>query len=176
MKKFALALAGALAAATPAMAQEADFSGPKASVIAGYDVVDLNTPGVRNPDGVIYGLGLGYDIQKGSAVFGVEAEVADSSAKLKAAGVTVAETGRDLYVGGRIGFVTGSTLLYGKVGYTNARVKTIAGSDNADGIRLGAGVEQKLGETLYAKVEYRYSNYEADVERQQVVAGIGIQF
>lgn len=178
MKKLALALAAALtAAATPALAQEpADFSGAKASIITGYDVVDLNTPGVRNPDGVIYGLGLGYDIQKGSAVFGVEGEIADSTAKLKAGAVTLAETGRDLYIGGRVGFVTGKTLIYGKVGYTNARITSIAGNSNADGIRIGAGVEQKLTDTVFAKVEYRYSNYEADVERQQIVAGIGLRF
>ena len=38
--------------ANAALAQDTeDFSGAKATVITGYDVVDLNTPGVRNPDG-----------------------------------------------------------------------------------------------------------------------------
>jgi outer membrane immunogenic protein len=178
MKKLALALAAALATiTTPALAQDTeDFSGAKATVITGYDVVDLNTPGVRNPDGVIYGFGLGYDVQKGSTVFGVEAEVADSTAKLKAGAATVAETSRDLYIGGRVGVVTGKTLVYAKAGYSNFRLLSIAGNGNADGFRVGAGVEQKLSDKVFAKVEYRYTDYEAGVSRHQGVAGIGLRF
>lgn len=178
MKKLALAAAAALATiATPALAQDAtDFSGPSATVITGYDVVDLNTPGVKNPDGVIYGLGLSYDVQKGSAVFGIEGEVAGSSARLKAGAATVAKADRDLYIGGRIGVVAGKALIYGKVGYTNARITGPFGAGNADGIRLGAGVEYKVTDTIFGKVEYRYSNYEAGVERQQVAAGLGVRF
>lgn len=178
MKKLALALAATLAAAaTPALAQDkADFSGPSATVITGYDVIDLNTPGVKNPDGVIYGIGLGYDIQTGSAVFGAEAEVAGSSARIKAGAVTVAKADRDLYIGGRIGYVAGRALLYGKAGYTNARFTSPFGTGNADGVRLGAGVEYKFSDMIFGKVEYRYSNYEADIERQQVVAGLGVRF
>ncbi len=179
MKKLALAALAAItmASATPALAQDAaDFSGPSVTAITGYDVVDINTPGVKNPDGVIYGIGLGYDIQKGSTVFGIEAEAADSTAKLKAGAVTVAETGRDLYIGGRVGVVTGKTLIYGKVGYTNARIRSPFGTADADGIRLGAGAEVKLTDSIFAKAEYRYSNYEAGVERHQGVLGLGVRF
>lgn len=178
MKKLALALAAALATvATPAIAQDTeDFSGAKATVITGYDVVDLNTPGVRNPDGLVYGLGLGYDVQKGSAVFGIEAEASDSTAKLKAGAATVAEASRDLYIGGRVGVVTGKTLIYAKAGYSNFRLLTVAGNGNADGFRAGAGVEHKLGEKVFAKVEYRYTDYEAGMTRHQGVAGIGLRF
>jgi outer membrane immunogenic protein len=178
MKKIALALAAALTTlATPALAQEAeDFSGAKASVTAGYDVVDLNTPGVRNPDGGTYALGLGYDIQKGRTVFGIEGEVSDSTAKLKAGGATLAEASRDLYIGGRVGIVTGKTLIYAKAGYSNFRLLTVAGNGNADGFRAGAGLEHKLTDTVHAKVEYRYTDYEAGMERQQIVAGIGLRF
>ncbi|MEG3182269.1 outer membrane protein [Sphingomonas sp. LT1P40] len=178
MKKLALAALTALTlSATPVLAQEtADFSGPSATVITGYDVVDLNTPGVKNPDGVIYGIGLGYDIQKGRTVFGIEAEVADSLAKLKAGAATVAETGRDLYIGGRIGVVTGQTLLYAKAGYTNARIRSPFGTADADGIRAGVGAEVKLTDSIFGKAEYRYSNYEAGVERHQGVLGLGVRF
>lgn len=179
MKKIALALAALTMSATaaPALAQDsADFSGPSATVITGYDVVDLNTPGVKNPDGVIYGIGLGYDIQKGSAVFGIEGEVAGSTSKLKAGGATLASTDRDLYIGGRVGYATGKALIYAKAGYSNARFRTIAGNGNADGVRVGGGIEYKLSDGIFGKVEYRYSNYEADIERQQVVAGLGVRF
>lgn len=47
---------------------------------------------------------------------------------------------------------------------------------NLDGLRLGIGLQQGLGGRLYPKVEYRYSNYEADAERHQLLAGIGVTF
>ena len=43
-------------------------------------------------------------------------------------------------------------------------------------LRVGAGVEQQLGTNLYAKAEYRYSNYEAGIERHQVLGGVGFRF
>jgi outer membrane immunogenic protein len=50
------------------------------------------------------------------------------------------------------------------------------GNANADGIRAGAGLEYALGQNLFVKAEYRYSNYEAGVERNQVVGGFGFRF
>ncbi|MBL7598920.1 porin family protein, partial [Escherichia coli] len=90
-------------------------------------------------------------------------------------------TGRDLYVGARVGFtVGGNALIYAKGGYTNGRITGETGnvrvSDNLDGFRLGAGVEHAFGQRLYGKVEYRYSNYSQDVERHQVLAGLGVRF
>jgi outer membrane immunogenic protein len=97
--------------------------------------------------------------------------------------------GRSLYVGGRIGFaVAPRTLLYGKIGYTNQRVTVdyTAGSppafasfrvsSNLDGIRVGGGVEQKIGRNAYVKGEYRYSDYESGDGRHDAVAGIGFRF
>lgn len=178
MKKIALALVALTAAATPAFAQDEapTFTGAHVSAVVGYDALDLNTDGLDNPNGVTYGVNLGYDLQRGNALFGIEGEVTESSAEIDANGTTVASAGRDLYVGGRIGFVTGRTLVYGKVGYTNARVETIAGDENGDGIRFGGGAEFKLNQNLFLKGEYRYSNYEAEVERHQVVAGLGVRF
>lgn len=178
MKKIALALAALTAAATPAFAQDEapTFTGGYISGVVGYDIVDFNSGAIDNPDGVLYGVNLGYDLQRGSTVFGIEGEVAESSAEIKVGNVVAASAGRDLYVGGRIGFVTGQTLVYGKVGYTNARVETVAGNGNFDGIRVGGGAEFKFSQNLFAKAEYRYSNYEADTERHQIVAGLGVRF
>lgn len=178
MKKFALALVALTAAATPAFAQDdaSTFTGGHISAVVGYDILDLNTSGVDNPDGVAYGVNLGYDLQRGNALFGIEGEVTESSAELKSGNTVVASAGRDLYVGGRVGFVTGGTLIYGKAGYTNARVESGSDGENGDGIRVGGGVERKFGQNLFGKVEYRYSNYEADVERHQIVAGLGVRF
>lgn len=176
MKKIALALV-ALTVAAPAYAQDATvFTGGHVSGVVGYDVIDLNTAGLDNPSGVVFGANVGYDFQTGGAVIGLEGEVTDASSKIEVANVTVASAARDLYVGARLGFVAGRTLVYAKAGYTNARIESIAGNANADGVRVGAGAEMRLGANLFGKVEYRYSNYEAEVERHQVVAGVGFRF
>jgi outer membrane immunogenic protein len=49
-------------------------------------------------------------------------------------------------------------------------------SGNGDGLRLGAGIEFALGRGAYAKTEYRYSNYEGGVTRNQVITGLGFRF
>lgn len=64
---------------------------------------------------------------------------------------------------------------------------------DTDGWRVGAGVETALGEKAFAKIEYRYSNYNEgefdfngttpdssrfriDTDRHQVVASVGLRF
>ncbi len=175
---FAATTAVVLAVSAPAMAQEASpFTGAHAEVLVGYDKLDTNGSVAGNPDGLLYGLGLGYDLQVGGVVLGIEGEIADSTANVDVGGVDI-DAARDLYVGARAGFPIGSqALAYVKAGYTNARIETEGfGGDNGDGARVGAGLEYKLGGQLFVKGEYRYSNYEADVERHQFVAGLGIRF
>ena len=87
-------------------------------------------------------------------------------------------------------------MIYAKGGYTNARFKfgytdpagaiTDVGF-NADGYRLGAGIEQKLSANTFVKAEYRYSNYseidstttgnvQIDTDRHQGLVGFGVRF
>ncbi len=187
-----LAAPVALGAAVPAMAQDVPtYSGGRVGVITGVDRVRANGDGKT---GVLYGIDAGYDIQSASgAVFGIEGEVADASTKTCATGVIVAtdkicaKAKRDLYAGGRAGFTAGSTLIYGKAGYTNLRVGAsyedgtaatatdFSNSRNLDGVRVGAGLEKNLG-GMTVKAEYRYSNYEDGVSRHQGVVGAGIRF
>ncbi|ATE63330.1 outer membrane protein [Rhizorhabdus dicambivorans] len=189
MRSIVVAALFAASAATPALAQDrAPFTGPRVEGLAGWDRVQNN----GHDDGVHYGLGAGYDFQAGGALVGIEAEAADSSVKQCAGSRTVADprvcakTGRDLYVGGRLGTVVGGrTLLYAKGGYTNAQAKltsndgttqTTLGKTNLDGYRVGAGAEYAIGQNSYVKTEYRYSNYENGFSRHQVVAGFGFRF
>ena len=171
------ATAAAILSAAPAFAQDSDsFVGPRAEVVAGYDAVKTNIDGVGTPDGFLYGFGLGYDFRAGGAILGLEAEISDSTAKRDFIDGSL-ETDRDLYVGARAGLPIGtSTLAYVKAGYTNARLEAAGIGGNADGVRVGAGIEYKLGGKVYLKGEYRYSNYEADLERHQVLGGVGIRF
>ena len=97
--------------------------------------------------------------------------------------------GRDLYVGGRVGFGVGSnSLFYAKAGYTNARFRVdyedgTAGTvadfterTNLDGVRAGVGAQIGVGSNAYLRTEYRYSNYQDGVDRHQVVGGFGVRF
>jgi outer membrane immunogenic protein len=186
MKNIALFLASSVLsfAAFPAFAQDAaPFTGGHAEVITGYDVVDAD--GADSSGGLLYGLNAGYDFALGGVILGVEGEIADSTTKDRYAGGRT-ETDRDFYVGARIGVpLSDRALAYGKIGYTNARFEaeysggeagTVRDHLNADGVRLGAGLEYKLSDALFAKGEYRYSNYEQGLSRHQFVAGLGIRF
>ena len=176
MKTVILAAAIAASVAVPAYAQDSkEFNGPHAEIITGYDTV--KGTGAGSPDGLLYGLNLGYDLQMGGVVLGLEGEVADSTANANLGGTKI-DAARDLYVGGRIGTpITSNTLAYVKAGYTNARIEAKGfGGTNGDGVRVGAGLEHKLNDRFTIKGEYRYSNYEAGVERHQLVAGLGVRF
>ena len=196
-KIFAAALIASTAIAAPAFAQDATFTGPRAEAVVGWDRVtddSFNTDNSR--DGVVYGGQVGYDFQRGNAVFGVEGEITGASTKDTARGVLVAgdelrtKAGRDLYAGARLGFLVSPTaMVYAKGGYTNAQFETrytaagtdITERDNVDGWRLGAGAEVKLNDKVYLKGEYRYSKYDnedagVDAKRHQVIGGVGIRF
>jgi outer membrane immunogenic protein len=197
IKLFAAALIATTAVAAPAFAQdEGSFNGPRAEAIVGWDHVTDSSGYDASKDGVTYGGAIGYDLQRGNAVFGVEGEITGASTRDRANDVLVAgdslrvKAGRDLYVGGRLGFVAGGrTLIYAKAGYTNAGFDTRYSSptvsfhekDNQDGWRVGAGAEYKLTSKVYLKGEYRYSDYGSDdngidAKRHQVVGGVGVRF
>jgi outer membrane immunogenic protein len=118
---------------------------------------------------------------------------------------------RTFTVGARAGLPIGETsLIYVKGGYSNGRFETTYDADvtdndddepgvieefsgSQDGYHLGAGVELGLTESLYAKLEYVYTDFgnrsylledmeagdpglEVSHDRHQAVAGIGLRF
>ena len=200
MRTFILAVLAAGTIASPALAQtaRAPFTGLRIEGVAGYDAL---RDGQSSSDGVVYGGAVGYDVQLNSLVVGAEGELTGSTTDTRADNIAVAGDrfrvgmGRDVYVGGRVGFpLNPATMAYAKAGYTNARVETrydvgtASTRDHADleGFRLGAGLEHQLGANTYIKGEYRYSNYgsangptgsyDIDADRHQVVAGVGMRF
>lgn len=210
MKTHLIAALLATAVAAPAIAQDAGtFSGPRVEGIIGYDSFDItesdppaDSAGIDDKiDGVVYGVQGGFDFDLGNVVVGVEGEFADSSGELDDdEDVFSVRAGRDLYLGGRVGFkATPRTLIYGKAGYINTAIEydeengtepAIELNDEVEGLRVGAGVEHQFAGNLYGKVEYRYSNYsklqnsedgtdaevDIDLDRHQVVAGVGVRF
>jgi outer membrane immunogenic protein len=190
MRKYIAAalLAGTLA--TPALAQEsANLGGLRVEGLIGYETTDVEDEGA---DGLAYGVGIGYDVQSGGAVFGIEAEAGKSevdecvSNAVAVGDVLCADSGRDLYVGGRVGAAFGAnSLVYLKGGYTNARMEleydpavgnTVVTKEDLDGVRVGGGVQFGLGPNLYGKAEYRYSNYEQGFDKHQGLVGVGFRF
>ena len=185
--RYSVALCGllALAAASPAAAE-----GFRAEVHGGWDRLSTND---MEDSGVVYGVGFGYDWNVGGNGFvGLDFSVDDSTMKECETSALVANdrlcvrAGRDLAAGIRGGFnVSPDGKLYALAGYTNARFKasyttpagvTTRDAENLDGFRLGAGYQHALGSQAYGKVEYRYSNYEADTSRHQVLVGLGMNF
>lgn len=162
----------AAASASPALAQDAstNFAGGHIEAIGGYDSI---SGGGDSISGAAFGIAGGYDFRSGGAVYGLELEAAESTTE--ESGV---EAGRDLYAGVRVGgVVSQNVLLYGKLGYTNARATVSGlGGTNFDGIRAGAGLEVLVGRNFSIRAEYRYSNYEADLSRNQGVVGLGFRF
>ena len=215
-----LAAASVAAISTPAMAQDADdgaFTGLRAEALVGYDISqagsdvdnEVNENDDQSIDGFTYGVGLGYDFNAGGVILGVEGSLTDSTAKteftegdFEGFGLGNVETGRDLYVGARVGVLaTPDLMVYAKGGYTNARYNLESSFDgteyrakiDTDGFRLGAGVEYALSGNSYAKLEYAYSNYsdaeldfegdqpdlelgKIDLDRHQIMAGFGFRF
>jgi len=184
-KTYILAAGSLLAFSTPAMAQQYDdpFTGLKVEALAGFDATtagstiddEFDEDNDETSEGLVYGAAVGYDVNAGPVVVGVEAELTDSTAgtdvvdgDFEGFGLGDVEAGRDIYVGARIGVLASPNLLvYGKGGYTNARYNVDASFDgeefgssiDADGYRVGAGGEYAFGTNTYVKLEYRYSNY-----------------
>ncbi len=219
MKKLvSIVTAGSMMAiAAPAMAQDADaFTGFRIEGLVGYDStrpgsdedIDNADEIDQSIDDIAYGVGVGYDMNMGGLVLGVEGEWMESEAKTEYDttgfpnfGVANVEAGRDLYAGIRVGAPLGErALVYAKGGYANAKMNVLATDNvtdtdtdvNLDGWRLGAGAEYAVSDNMFVKAEYRYSNYgegeieapsglesdrfDLDVDRHQVVAGVGLRF
>jgi outer membrane immunogenic protein len=193
----AIAAAAALwpTAAAAQSEQGGGFVGVHVEGLAGYEHTSSATK-----DGVLYGVGLCYDFGVGGLRLGVEGDATGSSAKTcmdSSAGRACLRSGRDLYVGARVGAeVSSNVLLYAKGGYANRRQSLsltststgeaggssadhVESSSDADGIRVGAGIEIALSRNAFVKAEYRYSHYEQGVvgtNQHQAVTGIGLRF
>jgi outer membrane immunogenic protein len=193
MKTTLYALASV--AALVAVAAPASAEGFRAEVHGGWDHVRADGPGTGNDSesGIVYGIGAGYDFKIAPKVeLGVDLSADLSSLDECEGSVLVAgdsaciDAKRDLAAAVRLGYkVSPNGTLYALAGYTNARFRfdyttpagvTTGDSGNLDGFRLGAGYQHAFGKNMYGKVEYRYSNYEADVTRHQVLLGLGVNF
>lgn len=183
------AVAAIAAAAAPASAE-----GFRAEIHGGWDHARADDTGPNDSDsGIVYGIGAGYDFAIAPKVeLGIDLSADLSTMEECETSVLVAndkaclDAGRDLAAAVRLGYkVSDRGTIYALAGYTNARFRfdyttpagvTTRDGRNLDGFRLGAGYQHGFGEKAYGKVEYRYSNYENDISRHQVLLGVGLNF
>jgi outer membrane immunogenic protein len=200
-----LTLAALLAAASAVPIAAADFSGFRAEIQGGWDNPLVNYS-VFGPDdiywgtyhkshsGFMYGAEVGYDFPvSDTIIIGALVSVDGTTVKLDAThpgiSAVAANVGVQWDIAARAGFkVADSTLLYASLGYANTMVRyyysdilpplspDLEQSRRYGGFLAAAGIEQAFGEKFYGKLEYRYSNYQDGVTRNQIVAGAGIRF
>jgi outer membrane immunogenic protein len=162
MKNFTFAaLAATLAfAATPAMADNSNFTGPRVGLVVGHDDVT----GSLDANDVVYGVDTGVDFAVGkNFVLGVEGTVTNPF-----------EDTRTFGVGARAGVaVTNNLMPFARVGWAN--YKDVF-NNTLNGVAVGGGLEWAPNSALYAKVEYRYSDFEQGVGNHGAFVGVGIRF
>ncbi len=211
MKKLLLAGTAALTFSAQAAAQ--DFGGLRIEGRAGYQSVNLEADfedededlsGDESEGGFAYGTEIGFDVQAGPGfVLGAYAGYALSDVErcteVFGDDEGCLEAGRTITAGVRAGVPIGTaTLLYGKLGYSNTRLKVRYDdfediiddfdlSRSGDGWHAGGGIELGFGKSFYGKAEYVFTNSSGnfseagasgslDADRHEFVAGLGFRF
>jgi hypothetical protein len=154
MRTVLISLAAALAAASPAIANEARVEARGGVIWGGGDTE------------ATVGAAVGYDLDLGTSAF-AGAEV--SGDKILTGGTKVG-----FGFTGRAGVRTSEAgKLYANGGYTTEFCDTCEGS-----YHVGAGYQQNLGSQLYGKVEYRHYLPKAAgaADSDAVGVGVGLRF
>ncbi|WP_174800755.1 outer membrane protein [Martelella limonii] len=139
--------------------------------------------------GTLFG---GYNMQSGSIVYGVEADLATSSQSEVVFPNVKMEQGINGSLRGRVGFAMDPVLLYGTAGLAGSKLtgKQTGAEDTQMGWgwTVGAGAEAMLTQNISARVEYRYTDYgkqdfklngatyERGFEENTVKVGLGVHF
>lgn len=170
------------------------WAGPYVGVYGGYTWEDVDTVpfGNVNNDGFAAGGFAGWTGQSGSIVYGVEADLGYSWAD-GSNGVIATETGIEGSLRARLGYAVNDRLLIYATGGGAAQQLEVSGGGFADektmlGYTVGAGVDAKLTEQVFARVEYRYSDFgsktfnlggvgtNVDSSSNKVHVGLGLKF
>jgi len=169
--------------ASPAVAQNL-----KGDIHAGLD--SISSEG-ESQEGVTSGLTLSYDLPQPRTVIGVQLDLdatdnRSCESDLIVAGDRACIAGkRDSAINLRLGRKLGGiATIVGTIGYANGRFEasyagagiTASTHETLDGVRLGIGIRVDVGRKLYARADYRYTNYEQGVSRNQGLVGIGLTF
>jgi outer membrane immunogenic protein len=162
-------------------------------VTAGWDQLRFDLarygPGRDRESDLAWGVEAGYDLAVGgNVVAGIQAGLSTSGVDHATFDGTTShgiDARRDVDLSARLGMrISGTALLYARAGYTNFRLGdasttagvTTAGATNLDGVLVGAGLEVAISPAAYVTSEFRYSNYQDGISRNQIRTGLGVRF
>ncbi len=207
-----LALSGAAHAAdavdqipaAPAAVEEVQvwsWSGPYVGVHGGYgwsdSSFDVSATGTFDADldGGLLGAFVGYNHQlSNNVVVGIEADVEHNwNDDSFGGGAAEAQTEWQGSVRARLGYAFDRTLVYATGGWAGARaeidvVGTGSEEEMLNGYTVGAGVEHAFTDNMFARVEYRYTDFsektfdygvgtiDADIDQHAIRVGLGVKF
>ena len=143
-----------------------NWSGLYVGVNGGYGANAASVlPAGLDPAGGFGGGQIGYNVQRGNIVFGLEADIegADITDSKSYDGVSRKST-LDWFgtVRGRAGYTVGQALVYGTGGFAYGNVTNTGWpSETQTGWVAGGGVEYKINPSWSAKAEYQYLDLDA---------------
>ncbi|MDS1134754.1 outer membrane protein [Nitratireductor indicus] len=148
--------------------------------------------GLTRMDGYFGGIFVGTNFQNGNVVYGVEGDLGYDRLK-GSQGAYSFKGGVDGSARARLGYaLTDSVLLYGTAGGAAQRL-SVAEASKSDtntmlGWTAGVGVDAKLTDSVFGRVEYRYTDFgsktfstgsgnsEVGARGGKIKVGLGIQF
>lgn len=134
--------------------------------------------------GALYGVQLGYNVQHGSTVFGIEGNWSHSTLQGNTACVIVLDCKRDVdwvaSVVGRLGMSVNRSLLYSMVGVAWADVNTnvsilgtsfLSGGETHVGWVAGFGFEHAFTDRISTRIEYAHYDFGSETHNLSPVGG-----
>jgi outer membrane immunogenic protein len=166
------------------------WGGAYAGGAASYNFGRFNDNGFDDKalGGHVFG---GYNVQQGQLVYGGEADLGYSGNDNVSGGVKT-EQGVNGSLRGRIGVEAGPALVYGTAGVAATRIEgsdaTSSDTRNSLGLTAGAGAETMVSDGIFARAEYRYTDYqdknfrldsgraERGYDEHSLKVGVGVKF
>jgi len=157
------------AAPVAAPARAYDWSGVYAGIVGGYGWGDsnhtTNGSGLFSAEGYLLGGTIGYNLQAGNIVYGVEADVVWSDFAGTSAGFAT-DYDYEATLRGRVGYAFDAILPYVTGGLAlvdvNGSGPGYAVSETQVGLAAGAGVEVGVTENVSVKAEYLWTGFNGD--------------
>lgn len=152
-----------------------NWSGAYIGAQGSYADVDTSGAADFDGDGGLYGLRAGYDLQRGSQVFGGVLHYDLGSIGLEETGIEIEDI---LRVGGRYGITTGAALYYGTAGFARAETNTVG---SADGLFAGIGYERFVTDNVTLGAEVLYHDLDAfdgapGVDAEATTVGLTVNY
>lgn len=178
----------------------ATWTGPYAGLQFGYGFGGrVNSPAlgggtINNTDGWFGGAFLGYNLQNDMFVYGAEADLNYSRFSGSNANGDTSRSGLEGSLRARAGVaITDDILIYGTGGIAAQRLTVNPATAPADtqamiGWTVGAGMDARLTDQVFGRVEYRYTDYgnrnfnfggatsSVNDRNHRVGVGIGVKF